>query len=54
MGEMATGKKNSDTGANIGYGAELRKAADALRGSMDAAACNHGTRLREGNQHAHR
>jgi type I restriction-modification system DNA methylase subunit len=54
MGEMPKGKKNSDTGRNIGCEAELWKAADALRGSMDAAEYKHGTRQIEGNQHAHR
>lgn len=35
---MARGKtKNSSTGANIGYEAQLWQMADALRGSMDAA-----------------
>ena len=34
-------KKNSTTGANIGFEAELWKAADALRGSMDAAEYKH-------------
>ncbi len=51
---MGKGKKNSITGANIGYEADLWKAADSLGESMDAVVCNRGTRLREGNQHAHR
>ncbi len=38
---MAKEKKNNATGANIGYEAELWKAADALRGSMDAAEYKH-------------
>jgi type I restriction enzyme M protein len=37
---VAKSKKN-DTGANIGYEAQLWKAADALRGSMDAAEYKH-------------
>ena len=55
---MAKGKKDQaqrkSNGANIGYEPELWKAADALRGSVNAAEYKHGTRLKEGNQHAHR
>lgn len=36
---MARARK--DTAANVGFEAELRKAADALRGSMDAAEYEH-------------
>ena len=34
-------KTNNDTGANVGYEAELWQMADALRGSMDAAEYKH-------------
>ena len=37
----ATPKNGATTGARIGYEAELWKAADALRGSMDAAEYKH-------------
>jgi len=33
--------KNNDTAANLGFEAKLWKAADALRGSMDAAEYKH-------------
>ena len=38
---MARGKKRSDTGANLGFEAQLWKAADALRNNMDAAEYKH-------------
>src|SRR3970040_2118355 len=39
---MAKQKSNKNSnGANIGYEAQLWQAADALRGSMDAAECKH-------------
>ncbi len=38
---MAKGTKNSETGENIGFEAQLWQAADALRGSMDAAEYKH-------------
>ena len=34
-------KRQSKTGANVGYEGELWKMADALRGSMDAAEYKH-------------
>ena len=37
----ANGSKPGDTGARIGFEAELWKAADSLRGSMDAAEYKH-------------
>ena len=40
---MARGR--TDTGANVGFEGELWKAADALRGSMDAAEFKHAPDL---------
>jgi type I restriction enzyme M protein len=37
----STRNKNGDTGATVGYEAELWRMADALRGSMDAAEYKH-------------
>ena len=36
-----SGKKNGDTGANLGFEAKLWQAADALRNNMDAAEYMH-------------
>jgi hypothetical protein len=38
---VARNKKTNSNGANVGYEAELRRVADALRGSMDAAEYKH-------------
>ena len=39
--ESADASKTGDSGARIGFEAELWKAADSLRGSMDAAEYKH-------------